>query len=341
MRCSTSCIHAVVRRSRQSLLHCSNFARPWARTAYIRVGVTSLVICFGLVGFTVPTSADISDTAAPFSPLAIKYQELEHKLTQSIFGAPILLNSETGEDYVQGEVYALLETPFDALNETLSQPAQWCDLAILHQNIKTCIYGKNEAGKDQLQFYVGRKHYQEPSDAHSLLYRFEKTSSNSQYLDIKLTAPSGPLGTSNYLISFEAVPIDEQHSFIHFQYRYEFGFLADLAMSTYLATLGRKKVGFTVIGTYINGEHIYIKGLHGVIERNVMRYIFAIQSVLDARKSPEEFRQKERLVSWYAHISKHPKQLVGLTRKEYLYNKKREIKNQEEMQASGGQLNDY
>jgi hypothetical protein len=299
-------------------------------------------ICWCFIGaaFISTASADVSDTPAPLSPLASKYQELKHELTQSIFGEPILLNSETGDNYVKGEVYALLETPFKALNETLSQPAQWCDLAILHQNIKTCVYGKNETGINQLQFYVGRKHYQEPLDAYPLAYRFEQLSNNNHHLNIKLTAPSGPLGTSNYLISLEAVPIDEQHSFIHFQYRYEFGFLADLAMSTYLATLGRKKVGFTVIGTYVNGEHIYIKGLHGVIERNVMRYIFAIQSVLDARKSPEEFRQKERLVSWYAHISKHPKQLVGLTRKEYLYDKEREIKNQEELQANGSQLDE-
>ncbi len=326
-----------MRYSRQLLLHCSTFARPWARTAYIRVGVISFFICWCFTGtaFISTASADTSDTTTPLSPLASQYQNLKIKLAKSIFGAPILLNSETGDNYVRGEVYALLDTPFSDLDEMLSQPAQWCELAILHQNIKACTYDKN-----QLQFYVGRKYYQEPSDAHPILYQFEKVSSNNQHLNIKLTAPSGPFGTSNYLTSIEAVPIDEQHSFIHFQYRYQFGFLADAAMSVYLATLGRKKVGFTVIGTYINGEHIYIKGLQGVIERNVMRYIFAIQSVLDARKSPEEFRQKARLVSWYAHISKHPKQLVGLTRKEYLYNKEREIKNQEELQANGGRLDE-
>ncbi len=296
----------------------------------------SFVVCFGLVGFTVPTSADTSDTPAPLPPLVTQYQKLELELSTSIFGEPILLDSETGENYVKGEVYALLETPFESLNETLSQPAQWCELAILHQNIKTCTYGKNELGKDQLQLYVGRKYYQEPSDAHTLLYRFEKASNSNKHLNIKLIAPSGPLGTSNYLISFEAVPIDEQHSFIHFQYRYEFGLLADLAMGTYLATLGRNKVGFTITGTNADGEPIYIKGLQGVIERNVMRYIFAIQSVLDARKSAGEFRQKARLVRWFAHISNHPKQLMELTREEYLDIKKQEIANQLELQASGG-----
>ena len=39
MRCSTSCVHAVVLHSRQLLLHCSTFARPWARTSCIHAVV--------------------------------------------------------------------------------------------------------------------------------------------------------------------------------------------------------------------------------------------------------------------------------------------------------------
>ena len=154
--------------------------------------VTLLIVCFGLAGFSVPASAASiietleklsaddpdqcteSDTPAQTSPLAIKYQGLKNELAKSIFGEPIFLNSEIGNNYVQGEVYALLETPFEALNETLSQPAQWCEMLILHQNIKTCTYGKNGAGKDQLQLYVGRKHYQKPSDAYLLRYQFRK-----------------------------------------------------------------------------------------------------------------------------------------------------------------------
>ena len=299
--------------------------------------LTALFLCWCFLGTAfAEKSTDTSEKPAPVSPIAIKYQTLKHKLSQSIFGEPILLNSKTGDNYVQGEVYALLDTPFSELGKVLSQPAQWCELLILHQNIKACTYDENH-----IQLYVGRKYYQKPSDAYPLLYQFEQTSLNSHFLNIKFIAPSGPLGTSNYLISFEAVPIDEEHSFIHFKYRYEFGFLADLAMSTYLATIGRKKVGFTAIGTYKNGGHIYIKGLQGVIERNVMRYIFAIQSALEASKSPEEHQGKARLVRWFAHISKHPEQLLELTREEYLDIKKREIANQKEMQASGGQLDDY
>ena len=297
--------------------------------------LTIFVFCFfsGFAFSALPEEPDqctASDNPASLPPLAIKYQKLEEKLKHSVFGEPIFLSSDTGKDFAQGEVYVLLNTPFFELDEMLSQPAQWCELAILHQNIKTCVYDNN-----QIQLYVGRKHYQEPLSAFAALYQFNVDEKNPHSLNVKLSADKGPLGTHDYLISLEAISIDDQHSFVHFTYRYQYGFWADVAMKTYLATIGRNKVGFTSTGKDEDGEPVYIKGLEGVVERNVMRYIFAIQSVLEARKSPEEYRQTAQLVRWYAHISKHPEQLVGLTREEYLDNKKREIENQKELQKIG------
>lgn len=259
----------------------------------------------------------------PPSPLAAKYHQLKNELAQSIFGSPILLRSEIGDSHAQGEVYALLDTPFPALRKTLSQPAQWCELTILHINIKTCTYLE-----DQVQLFVGRKYYQTADEAFPLQYRFKQLINNDRNLHIKLTAPDGPFGTSDYLISLEATPIDKQHSFIRFQYRYQFGFMAKMALQTYLATLGRNKIGFTVVDTDENGEAIYIKGLQGVIERNVMRYVFAIQSLFETEKSAAEDRHTAQLAHWYAHIQEHPQQLMELSREEYMSNKQREYSNQ-------------
>lgn len=297
--------------------------------------VFTILLCAICYSLSVHAATDLTTVSASSAtrptatPLFNKYQQLKDELAKSIFGEPILLNSETGSDYAQGEVYALLETPFNALRQTLSNPAQWCELAILHVNIKTCIHEDK-----QVTFFVGRKHYQTPDDAFALRYRFEQLANDAKHLNIKLSAAKGAFGTSNYLITLEAIAIDEQHSFIRFQYRYQFGFMASMAMNTYLATLGRNKVGFTVIDTNEQGEPIYIKGLQGVIERNVMRYIFAIQSVLGARKSPTEYYRTAEMVRWYAHIQKYPRQLVELTREEYMDNKKRELKNQLEMQKA-------
>jgi hypothetical protein len=294
--------------------------------------LTAFVVCCTLASVANATNSPTdtpSQTVTATSPLVAKFHELKDQLAQSLFGSPILLNSETDKAHAQGEVYALLDAPFAAIEETLSQPAQWCELAILHVNIKTCTYHK-----DQLNFFVGRKYYQTPSQAYVLQYHFKKRATDDHQLNITLTAPDGPFGTSHYLIQLEAIPADAQHSFIHFQYRYQFGFAARIAMQTYLATFGRDKVGFTQTGTNDNGEPTYIQGLQGVIERNVMRYIFAIESVLEARKFPAEYRHTEQLVRWYTHIQKYPQQLVELTREEYMDNKQRERSNQLEAQKA-------
>ena len=45
-----------------------------------------------------------------------------------------------------------------------------------------------------------------------------------------------------------AIPADEKHTFIPLYNAYDYGFAPALAMQTYLASSGRKKVGFTVEG---------------------------------------------------------------------------------------------
>ncbi len=266
---------------------------------------------------------------AGHTTLLEKYRQLQPALAQSIFGEPILLTSNVGDEQAQGEVYALLDTPFDALRAALSQPAQWCELAILHVNVKTCVHRQN-----QLTFYVGRKYYQPPDKAYALQYRFQQLANDQQQLHVQLSAEQGPLGTSDYLIRLHAIAIDPQHSFIHFHYRYRFGLMARLAMQTYLATLGRNKVGFTITGFDKQGQPIYVKGLQGVVERNVMRYLFAIQAVLEARKSAPQYQPTAGLVRWFAHVQQHPRQLLGFTREEYLENKRRELANQRALQEA-------
>lgn len=312
------------------LSHDSALRQCYRGNPKVQARLVALFICTCIAGFAnadIAAAQSFSQTAA-LSPLVDQYHLLKDELAKSIFGSPILLSSEIGDGHAKGEVYALLDTPFDALNKALSQPAQWCALAILHVNIKTCTYLD-----DQVQLFVGRKDYQTPDEAFPLRYRFTQQT-NEHQLSVQLTAPTGPFGTSDYLISLEATPIDDQHSFIHFQYHYQFGFMAKMAMQTYLATLGRNKVGFTIVDTDENGNAIYIKGLQGVIERNVMRYIFAIQSVLEGRKSPNKNRLTEQLVQWYGHIQEHPRQLVELTREEYMDNKQREHSNQQKAQKA-------
>ena len=305
----------------------TQYARRLKRSITPYIPGTALFVLSCTFGLTFLANSQAQAEPDFPKPLIKHYQELQPELTHSVFGAPIVLHSNASKHHAEGELFAVLDTPFDELQAMLSQPKNWCELAILHINIKSCTY-QTKHNKQKLTFYVGRQYYEEPSQAYPLQYHFERRQNSENHLYVNLSTVDGPFGTHDYLISLEAVPIDEQHSFIRYQYRYYFGWLARMAMSTYLATFGRHKVGFTIEGTDMNGTPTYIKGLQGVVERNTIRYIYAIQASLDARKFPAEERQQQAFKKWYALISRHPRQLVEYTLDEYLERKKQELKNQ-------------
>ena len=261
-----------------------------------------------------------------------KYSAQREVLENNAFQAPINLISHVTEDLAQGEVYAVMATPFDTLRAVLSKPDEWCGMIILHVNIKACTY---DTGPDtQMHFYVGHKEYETPDQAFALQYRFRVTKSSPEELVVALSAPQGPLGTRNYRMELEAVPLGAGRSFLHFSYAYNYNWVSRLALDTYLATLGRDKIGFTVTGRDDNQQPIYIKGIQGIVERNSMRYFLAIQATLDTVNTSPQGSTEMRFNKWYALIQRYPRQLVEYTREEYLERKRLEYKNQTQLQQT-------
>jgi hypothetical protein len=125
---------------------------------------------------------------------------------------------------------------------------------------------------------------------------------------------------------FEALPIDGGRTFVHFSYAYRDNVALRFAEKSYFATLGRSKVGFTVTGTDSNGKPIYIGGPRGAIERNAVR--FAIQSLMDTLRYPEETRFSMRISEWYDLTDRYREQLFELEKKDYLEFKTKERKDQ-------------
>lgn len=95
------------------------------------------------------------------------------------------------------------------------------------------------------------------------------------------------MGTSDYRIELEAIPLPNAQTFLHFTYSYAMSFPARLAMQTYLATIGYGKLGFTETEPSANGQPQYIGGVRALIERNTMRYYLAIDSFLGIRLRSE------------------------------------------------------
>jgi hypothetical protein len=72
-------------------------------------------------------------------------------------------------------------------------------------------------------------------------------------------------------MAVEVVALDAQRSFLHMSYSYAYGLAARLAMQSYLATAGRNRVGFTIVGRQADGQPIHVGGMRaGGVRRIVV-----------------------------------------------------------------------
>jgi len=255
------------------------------------------------------------------------YQKNRGRLESSSFGLPLFLESVEQDDAVHVDVYGLFHYPFSSVVNALTVPAHWCDIVALHPNIKACTY-RELADSRRLTLYVGRKEFQTPEDTRQIRYRYRNVDQKPGYLDIMLSAGEGPFGTRDHKMRFEALAIGEGTTFVHVSYTYIDSVALRLASKLYFATLGRRKAGFTVTGTDGSGNPVYIGGPRGSIERNAVRYYFAIQSFMHTSHHPEQTRFNVSINEWYDLTARYKKQLFDLEKKDYLRSKTKEHKNQ-------------
>jgi hypothetical protein len=260
--------------------------------------------------------------------LRAKYEELAPQLQTNPYKRPLVILSSDAGNAVRGEVFAVMDFPFDRVRAGLSDPNQWCDFMILHINTKHCQASVGPKGP-VLQVRVGKKTQQKLADAILLEFNYRTEMQNDKYLQIQLQAETGPMGTSAYRIGLEAIPLPNARTFMHLTYSYSVGVVGRLAMQTYLATTAKDKVGFTVVRTMATAGPVYVGGMRGSVERNAMRYYLAIQSYLAATNVPSASRSEARLTRWFSAVEQFPRQLHEMDLTEYLETKHAEIARQE------------
>lgn len=74
-----------------------------------------------------------------------------------------------------------------------------------------------------------------------MTYNFKPVINNDNYMQIIMDAKSGPVGTSDYYMMMEAIPLPNNRTFIHITYSYRFGTMAKIATNLYLDTAGSGK----------------------------------------------------------------------------------------------------
>ena len=260
--------------------------------------------------------------------LKARHAALAEQLSDNPFQRPLHLESRQTEDTLQGDIYAVIEQPYAVVGPALQGIDRWCDILILHLNVKSCRASVPKAG-DTLSLNIGRKFDRPLADEYLFEFLYTVTVASPDYLQVVLNAEEGPLGTSRYRVLLEVVALDAARSFLHLSYSYNYGTVARLAAQGYLATIGRHKVGFSIVNRKANGEPVYIRSVRGVIERNTMRYYLAIEAYLGALSTPAPQQVEKRLNDWYTGVARYPLQLHELERDEYLNMKRKEIRRQQ------------
>jgi hypothetical protein len=239
--------------------------------------------------------------------LRTRYTELKPQLQSNSYGRQMFIDSTETSNSLQGDVYAVLDHPFDRVKAALEDPGAWCDIMLLPFNTKAC-----QANGNRLSVRIGRKYNQPVDQAFRLDLGFSNVAATANYLETRLGAGQGPFGTRDYRIAVEAVPIDGNRTFMHMSYAYGFGGAGRFAMQAYLATAGASKVGFTT------------DGVRGAVERNAMRYYLAIDSYLDTMDVPQAQRVDKRINHWFTATERYPRQLHEMDRGTYVAMKRQE-----------------
>ena len=279
-----------------------------------------------VVGLAIFVGVVVTVSAQDAGALKARYAALQDKLATNQFGRPLVLESKESSDDLKGDVYAVVDHPFATVQQALQSTEHWCDILILHLNVKRCRAGGG-AGQT-LSLNVGRKFDQPIEDAYALEFAYRVVATTPDYLQVQLTAEEGPLSTRNYRIVVEASPVDAKRTVIHMSYAYGYGFTARMAMKTYLATIGSQKVGFTIVDRR-DGKPVYQGGVLGLLERNTMRYYLAIDAYLSAYALPAAEQSEKRIREWYASTERYAEQLHEMEQAEYLEMKRKEIRRQQ------------
>jgi len=289
----------------------------WLATRLLAAGVLCVATAF--------VHAADQDSAGR---LRAKYAELRPQLNNNQFQKPLHLDSSEAADTLTGDVYAVVDHPFATAAPALSGAGEWCEIMFLPFNTKACRVSSGDKGSI-LNVRIGRKHDQPVEQAHQVSFSHRVVAQTPEYLQVRLGADQGPIGTRNYRIMLEAVPVEKDRTFIHLSYSYGYGTMGRMAMQVYLGTTGKDKVGFTAAGTQADGKPQYIGGMRGVIERNSMRYYLAIEAFLGALSAPPQAQFEKRLRDWFAATERYARQLHEMEQSAYLEMKRREHQRQQ------------
>jgi hypothetical protein len=290
----------------------------------IRLRVAAFAAASLFCALTAPAQQASPDPAAP---LRARYLALIEALEQSAIQPGLHVESVESSRAPRGDAYAVIQYPFTTVADAFTKPANWCESLILHLNVQYC-HASNDLGRSLLSAAVGKKTNQPLDDTHRINFVYKVVSSSADFMRVELAAKEGPLGTGNYLIALELIPLDGERAFMHIQYSYTQGFLARVATSAYFATRGRDKVGFTWVKDDDEPPRL-VRGIRGALERNTMRYYLAFDAYLHTLERPAQQRFEASIERWFGDTERFARQLREVRHDDYIAMKRDQYQRQQ------------
>ena len=71
-----------------------------------------------------------------------KYHKIEKELEKSSLTIPFYLESSVSKNASHVDIYGTIKYPFDIVKNGLQLPTNWCDIVLLHSNVRACTYKK-------------------------------------------------------------------------------------------------------------------------------------------------------------------------------------------------------
>ena len=300
-----------------------------ARSCFVAWGL--ILLCLVFAG----RNAVAGDEETTRGIMQQHFEEFRRAWDSGTLTLPFALESVNNASDSKASIrYFLRDVDYGEFRARLGQPEEWCEFIPLHLNIKACAY-LEQYGGTRLRFYAGIKGYVTPDKAHLLELSFRTGMINDVYV-VKLFAQDGPLDSSEINFTIRAIDVAEtgwDGIYLEFDVASKPGLAANLAR-LYLATIARNKIGFSVDGKTWTGNPAYVTGQRGATERNIVRYLLAIETYFDTLDLPPQERFFERLQRWFDATEQYHEQLHELDRQSYIDNKIRERENQLTLQAA-------
>jgi hypothetical protein len=256
-----------------------------------------------------------------------KYHKIEKELKKSSSVIPFYLESSMSQNASHVDIYGTIKYPFDIVENGLQLPTNWCDIVLLHTEVRACTYKK--VNNTWLLTLYNVKKFRDPlEDAYPMKFEYHVIAQQLGFFAISLSAREGPFGTKDHQIGLEVLPLDEGRTFIHLRYSLRYNPLGYFLMKSYSSIFGGGRIGFSVIGTDRDGNPVYVGGLRGAIESDVLRYYLAILAYMDTLKIPIEQRFEKRMSQWYDLTARYKRQLFEMEKEEYLTHKRQDQESQ-------------